>query len=435
MNLLSRRSLAGCAGLLLAALGGQAEAQDMADMPGMDMGPPASSPAPSQPAGHGDGMTGALGPYPMSREGSGTSWLPDATPQAGVMTMAGGWMLMGESLIDGAYDHQGGPAGDDKTFVSGMVMGMAQRSWGPGVIGLRAMLSPDAFMGKDGYPLLLATGETANGRTPLIDRQHPHDLFMELAASYSIAFGAHDSVYVYGGLPGEPAFGPPAFMHRTSGEDIPEAPISHHWLDSTHITFGVVTAGYAHGPWKIEASAFNGREPDQHRFDIETGALDSQSVRVSVNPSSHWAFQASWARLTDPEQLEPGVDQDRLSASAIYTRPIGASGVWSTTLAYGWKRLRPGPASDAWLLESEFSPDRRWTLFGRAERVVETELRTPGHYTVAKLSVGVIHDWLVAPHIRFGLGGLVSAYDLPSALIPDYGRPLSTMAFVRLKVG
>jgi hypothetical protein len=427
-----RRLIAGGAGLLLAALGGQAEAQSMADMPGMDMPAPDTDPAPQPTA---MAMPGAFGPYPMSREASGTSWRPDASPQGGVMMTAGGWMLMGESLIDGVFDHQGGRSGADKTFVSGMVMGMAQRQWGPGTLGLRAMLSPDAFMGKSGYPLLLATGETANGRTALVDRQHPHDLFMELAATYAIPLGAHDSVYLYGGLPGEPAFGPPAFMHRTSGEDIPEAPISHHWLDSTHITFGVATAGYVHGAWKIEASAFNAREPDQNRFDIETGALDSQAARVSFNPTSRWSFQLSWARLTRPEQLEPLTDQDRLSASAIYTQPIGASGVWSTTLAYGWKRLRPGIASDAWLLESEFSPDRTWTLFGRAERVEETELRAPGRHTVAKLSLGAIHDWSVAPHTRFGLGGLVSVYDLPAALVADYGRPTSAMVFIRLKVG
>jgi hypothetical protein len=420
---LSRRRLAGAVGLGLAALCGRAEAQStpaMADKPAMDT-PMA--------------MSGALGAYPMTREASGTSWQPDASPPSGVMLMTHGWMLMGEARLDGVLDSQGGRQGDSKGFAAGMVMGMAQRPWGPGVLGLRAMLSPDPLMGKDGYPLLLATGETADGRTPLVDRQHPHDLVMELAASYSLPLGGHDGVFVYGGLPGEPAFGPPAFMHRTSGADDPEAPISHHWLDSTHVTFGVATVGYVHDRWKIEASAFNAREPDQHRFDVETGPLDSASARVSFNPTARWSLQASWARLNHPEQLAPDVDQDRLSASAIYTRPLGAEGTWSTTLAWGWKRLRPGPTLTAWLLESELSPDRRWTLFARAERVEEDELSTPGIHTVGKLSLGAIRDWRVAPYTRFGLGGLVSAYALPQALVPEYGRPTSGMVFVRLKVG
>src|SRR5947207_2195132 len=156
---------------------------------------------------------------------------------------------------------------------------MAQRPIGEGTFGLRAMLSPDPFMGANGYPLLLATGETADGRTPLIDRQHPHDLFMELAASYSYNLSSNSSVFLYAGLPGEPALGPSAFMHRTSGMDIPEAPITHHWLDSTHITFGVLTAGVVMDKWKIEASAFRGREPDQHRFDLEAPRLHSFAAR------------------------------------------------------------------------------------------------------------------------------------------------------------
>src|SRR5206468_8154265 len=151
-----------------------------------------------------------------------------------------------------AYDNQGGPRGDEKLFSSNMLMGMAQRSLGPGTLGLRAMLSLEpGTIGKEGYPLLLQTGETANGRTPLVDRQHPHDLFMELAGSYSVASG-NRSLFIYGGFPGEPALGPPAFMHRYSGANIPVAPITHHWLDSTHITFGVLTAGAVVDRVKVE---------------------------------------------------------------------------------------------------------------------------------------------------------------------------------------
>src|SRR5947209_6366946 len=149
-----------------------------------------------------------------------------------------------------------------KSFAAGMVMGMAQRPLGEaGTLGFRAMLSPDPFMGTNGYPLLFATGETANGRTPLIDRQHPHDLFVELSGSYSYRLSETEAAFLYFGLPGEPALGPPAFVHRFSGIDIPEAPITHHWLDSTHITYGVLTAGYVPDKVKAEDSGFRGREP------------------------------------------------------------------------------------------------------------------------------------------------------------------------------
>jgi hypothetical protein len=156
-------------------------------------------------SGHaGHSIKGFLGPYDMAREGSGTSWLPDSTPHEGVHAMLGDWSTMWHALINLTYDHQGGPRCGDKTFVSGMVMATAQRPLGDGTFGLRAMLSPDPFMGANGYPLLLGTGETADGRTPLVDRQHPHDLFTELAATYSHPIDAKSSVFVYAGLPGSP---------------------------------------------------------------------------------------------------------------------------------------------------------------------------------------------------------------------------------------
>jgi len=286
-------------------------------------------------------MRGFLGPYPIQREGSGTSWLPDTTPHFGVHATYGDWQTMYHALFNLVYDHQGGPRGADKTFVNGMFLGMAERPLGEGTWGLRAMLAPDPFMGANGYPLLYATGETADGRAHLIDRQHPHDLFMELATTYSYDFSKNSSMYVYAGLPGEPALGPSTFMHRTSGMDIPEAPITHHWLDSTHITFGVMTAGVVLNTWKIEASAFRGREPDQYRYDIEAPKLDSYSARVSWNPIRELSFQVSWGHLNSPEQLEPDRDEDRFTASAIYTQPFGKDNIWSTTFAWGRKMLKP----------------------------------------------------------------------------------------------
>jgi len=385
----------------------------------------------------GHAMRGFLGPYPMNREGSGTSWLPDTTPHTGIHATYGEWQTMWHALFNVVYDKQGGPRGDNMTFLNGMFMGMAQRPLGDGTFGLRAMLSPDPFMGPRGYPLLLATGETANGKDHLVDRQHPHDLFMELAATYSYPIGKNSSVFLYAGLPGEPALGPPAFMHRTSGMDIPEAPITHHWLDSTHITFGVVTAGIVLDTWKLEASAFKGREPDQHRYDIESPRLDSYAARLSWNPIPQLSMQVSYGSLHSPEGLEPDTDEDRFTASAIYTQPFGTDNIWSTTFAWGRKMLRPGPTLDGFVLETAAIFQKTYTVFARAERVDEAELvetTPPQIFTVNKLTVGGIYDFYRTDHAKFGVGALVSFYALPAALEPVYGDPTSGMVFARLKI-
>ena len=288
-------------------------AQDMANMPGMA----------------GMASIGVFGAYPMTRDASGTSWQPDASTHNGVHGKSGDWGTMVHATFNTVFDHQGGPHGGDKAYLAGMVMAAARRDFPDGsTVNLRAMLSPDPPMGPRGYPLLLAAGETADGKTPLVDRQHPHDLFMELAGSYARKVGAKDSLFVYAGLPGEPAFGPPAFMHRQSILDTPEAPITHHWMDSTHVTFGVLTAGWVHGNWKLEASSFKGREPDEHRYDIESPKLDSTAERLSWNPTANWSLQVSQANLTSPEALEPEQNQGRWSASALYTRPFGAHGLY-----------------------------------------------------------------------------------------------------------
>ncbi|HEX9472673.1 MAG TPA: hypothetical protein VF931_00695 [Steroidobacteraceae bacterium] len=388
-----------------------------------------------------EAMPGAFGSYPYTREASGTSWQPDASVHAGRHVMSGKWMFMGHALLDSVYDWQGGARGDEKSFLSGMLLGMARRSAAGGdVLQLRAMLSPDPLMGKSGYPLLLATGESADGHTPLIDRQHPHDLFMELSASYSHPLTGSDSVYVYAGLPGEPAFGPPAFMHRLSIMDSPEAPISHHWLDSTHIAFGVATLGYVHDRWKVEASRFRGREPDQYRYNIETGPLDSTATRVSWNPDSEWSLQLSWASLRSPEQLEPGVDQRKWSGSAIYTRACCRQGWWSTTLAWG-RRTSDRGWLDAVAFESALKLGPAWTVFWRGERVENDELLwlggQPGPaFTVAKAAIGAVRDFRGQERVVLGLGALYARNFLPGTLGSLYGTaaPEGLMAFVRLKI-
>ncbi len=385
-------------------------------------------------------MTGALGAYPMTRDASGTAWQPDASPHAMGHAMRGDWTLMGHLKLDGVYDWQEGPRGDEEAFVAGMVMGSARRNFGPGnTLTLRGMLSPDPLMGRRGYPLLLAAGETADGVTPLVDRQHPHDLFMELAASYAWAVGEGRSAFVYAGLPGEPAFGPPAFMHRPAAMMSPEAPITHHWLDSTHITFGVLTAGWVQGRWKLEASQFTGREPDQDRYDIERPRMDSTALRASWNPGPNWSLQASWADVESPEQLEPDVDEERLSASALYGRELEGGRSWSATVAWGHKNPDHGESTDALALEAAWVPAADWQLFARAEWIETHELGEDHHdiHEVAKLSVGALREFRLTERLRLGLGALYTVNDVDAALAPSYGgsHPNGAMAFVQFRAG
>jgi len=383
-------------------------------------------------------MQGMYGRYPAGREASGTAWQPDASAHHGIHSLYGEWSTMTHGFANLIYDNQGGPRGETKTFSTSMLMVMGQRRVGEGTVGLRGMVSADPLMGKRGYPLLLQTGESANGE-PLVDRQHPHDLFMELAASYSRPLGDNGSWFIYAGLPGEPALGPPAFMHRFSGEDNPEAPISHHWLDSTHITYGVVTLGYVYHRFKLEVSAFRGREPDEDRYDIETGKLDSASVRLSFNPARDWALQVSRGRIKSPEDLHPEDDVTRTTASVIYHRAFG-SALTQTTFAWGRNAPSHGDATDAFLLESALRLSRSHTFFARAERADKNELflepdpRVGESFRVSKLSVGYVYDFPRDGHFAIGVGGLVSRYSLPAELDPMYGDPTSFMLFARIKI-
>jgi hypothetical protein len=400
---------------------------------------PAAGAQQSEPDPGALGMMGLDGAYPMSREGSGTSWQPDSTPTSGLHAMRGAWMTMVHGQADLVYDDQGGPRGATQSFSTSMLMFMARRELSDAAFGLRVMASTDPVMGPRGYPLLFQTGETANGRDPLVDRQHPHDLLMEAAATYSLNLSPQSSLFVYAGLPGAPAMGPNAFMHRLSGMDNPQAPLSHHWLDSTHISWGVATGGYTWKALRLEASVFNGREPDQDRYNIELRSLDSYAARVSYNPTRDWSLQGSFGRLASPEQLQPAVSVRRSTASASYNAPLAQW--WQTTLAWGHNAPSIGQASDAWLLESALKLAGAHTLFGRLERVVKDELFLPGaalsgrSFTINTLSLGYIRDFARLGALDLGLGGLISTYSYPSTLNAAYGsRPTSFMVFVRARL-
>jgi hypothetical protein len=391
--------------------------------------------------GEGVAMPGLFGHYPSARDASGTAWQPDTSPGMHHL-MNDTWEVMSHLQLNGVYAWSDGLRGDDKAFVSGMAMisayGYFDNGW---TANLRGMFAPDPFMGASGYPLLFAAGETANGVDPLVDRQHPHDLVMELSASLTRQIDFDNHVFAYVGLPGEPAFGPPAFMHRTSAMDSPEAPITHHWFDSTHITFGVATLGYVHDDWKFEVSRFRGREPDEDRYDIETGDLDSTSARVSWNPTERLALQASWAEIESPEGLEPDEDETRWSVSGIYTGRFGDdnSAWWSATLAYSSKERSDGVSLGAWLGEWAVHPNDRWTVFARGEGIETDELGAVHHgpvEDVQRVSLGAIRDFRLNHHVVFGVGALVQQHFASAALEPLYdGDPPGAMAFVRLKVG
>ena len=385
-------------------------------------------------------MRSPLGDYPANRDASGTAWQPDATTMGGLHLHPDDWNVMLHGFVNGIRDIQRGPRGDTKTFAQSMLMAMADRPLGAGTLGLKAMVSLDPTIGKSGYPLLFQTGETADGSHHLVDRQHPHDLFMELSGSWSVPLGNDSAAYVYAGLPGEPALGPATFMHRFSGMRNPEAPLTHHWLDSTHITFGVVTVGASHGPVKLEGSWFNGREPDPYRWNIETRKFDSWSARLSVAPLPQLSMQVSHGDLKSPEQLEPEVRVRRTTASAsLHLKPAGID--WGTTLAWG-RNDKSGPdgrrSLPGWLLESTAVIGAKHTVFGRAEQVRNDELFEHDDplagpaYRIGKLTLGYIHDFARTGPVAWGLGVSLSAYSKPRELDAAYGRhPTSTMLFLQ----
>jgi hypothetical protein len=385
-------------------------------------------------------MQGFYGAYPQTREASGTAWQPESSPMEGLHFMSHDWNVMAHGYVFGIYDHQGGKRGKDKTFSSSMFMLMVDRKTSVGTFGFRNMLSLDPLMGKRGYPLLFQTGETYDGIHPLIDRQHPHDFFMEEAFTYSLPLSEKNSLFVYMGLPGEPALGPPAFMHRFSAMDNPEAPLGHHWLDSTHISYGVITLGCVFGAFKFDSSVFRGREPDQHRWGIESPGLDSYSGRVTFNPGKDLSFQASYGYLDSPEQLEPSVDVARITVSAMYNRSF-KYGNWQTTFAWGRNDKKPGLATNAFLLESTVNFIKEHTVFTRFEYVQKDELFEEGDplagkkYGIKKFSLGYIYDFPEWNHVQLGVGSSYSMHFISRTLEGPYSRtPKSYLVFVRLKL-
>ena len=379
---------------------------------------------------------------PMSRESSGSSWVPDSTPMYGRMLMFGDDMLMLHGAIWPRYVNASTRRGDDRIDAPNWFMAMYSHPLNDNAqLGFRGMMSLDLLTeGGRGYPLLFQTGETWDGQA-LHDRQHPHDLFDELSVSFSQKFGPDFSAYLYVGYPGEPALGPPAFMHRLSAMDNPDAPISHHWQDSTHITFGVATVGLVWRDFKIEGSNFTGREPDEVRYDFDEPKMDSFSGRFSWNPTKNVALQFSHGYIRSPETLEPDVNQHRTSASLIYNKPLGPDANWSNAFVWGQNRASGGHKTQSFLFESNYQRGRD-TVYGRVEHVEK-----PGHelvldevdheteFPINAFTVGYVRDLAHGKGIDVGLGGQFTIHDVPDGLDRYYGDdiPYSFQVFLRVR--
>jgi hypothetical protein len=381
---------------------------------------------------------------PMNRESSGTAWVPDSTPMYGYMMMLGDDMLMLHGGIFPRYTNVSSPRGDDRIDAPNWIMGMYSHPFSDNAqLGLRAMMSLDLLTeGGRGYPLLFQTGESWHGQ-PLHDRQHPHDLFDELSISYSQKFDNDFSALVYFGYPGEPALGPPTFMHRLSAMDNPDVPIGHHWQDSTHITFGVATAGLQwsrFGGIKVEGSIFTGREPDEDRYDFDRPRFDSYSGRISWNPIANLALQVSHAYIRSPEGLDPNVDRHRTTASVIYNLPLGHDSNWSNTFVWG-KNNDAGEKTDSFLIESNYQRGRD-TIYARWERVEKSghelvldEVDHAKIFAVNAASLGYVRDLSHGNKIDIGLGGQLTLDFWPDELDRYYGNGIGYgfQVFLRIR--
>jgi hypothetical protein len=382
---------------------------------------------------------------PMSRNGSGTSWMPDNSPM--YMYFKGNarsnWMIHGSIFI--RYNKQDvfnkGSRGASEFDAPNWFMGMYNRRIGAkGLLNATAMISFDPLtVGESGYPLIFQTGETYNGEA-LVDRQHPHDLISGLSVAYTHMLNEHTDVTVYAGYPGEPALGPVAFMHRISSLNNPNAPLGHHWQDATHIAFGVGTLGFRYKKVKLEGSIFNGREPDEDRYRLDKGRFDSYSYRVSYNPTEHWAFQFSQGFLHEPEVLEPGIDQVRTTASIIRSTSLRTMN-WSHMLAWGMNDKTEQENNQFSILYETNLQLQRQALYARYEFVKKSaaELAIPNThgdelYNINALTLGYNHNISPAAPLDILLG-IQATLNFPGdALKPTYGSlPVGGQIYLQLR--
>jgi hypothetical protein len=382
----------------------------------------------------------------MQHATSGTDAEPNSTPISMLMTTRGTWMFMfhGEAFLSELQ--QTGPRGSDKFFSTNWWMPMAQRKLGRGTLTIRTMLSFEpATISSRRYPELFQQGEAAFGR-PIVDGQHPHDFFMELAALYDYKVGDRTLLSLYAAPMGDPAMGPVAYPHRASAAENPIAPLGHHLQDSTHIAADVITLGVAYRNFHLEASGFHGREPDEFRWNVNSGKLDSWSSRVTVNPGQNWSLQYSIAQLRSPEALAPNEDIRRTTASVQYNRPM-QRGNWASLLLWGRNQsLADGNVGNGYLLESTVCFRGRNYVWARLENVDRTNLlllgedpEPPGfseHFftRVQAYTAGYDREVGHIPHLSTALGGQFMWYGVPTDLKPIYGsHPIGAIVFLRIR--
>ena len=377
---------------------------------------------------------------------SGTSAQPNSTPIPMLMWMKGGWRFMLHANAFIVDTQQSSPRGGDKLFSANWFMTMAQHQWGPGELTLRAMLSLEpATITSERYPLLFQQGETAYG-LPIADGQHPHDLFMELAVIYDLPLGENRLLTLYAAPEGDPAIGPTAFPHRASAFENPLASLGHHQEDSTHIANDVITAGVTDGMVRLEASGFHGREPDEHRWNIDQGRVDSWATRLTLQPGQNWSGQFSYAKIASPEALNPAEDQARTTASIMYNKPF-TGGNWASSAIWGRTRSIPDSHKEnSYLFESTVNFDRvnyAWTRLENAGRTTELligEHLPPRGFAeepltqVQAYTFGYDREIPLLPHVSSAIGAQVTAYGVGRPLQPIYGTdPLGVAIFLRLR--
>lgn len=386
----------------------------------------------------------------IGQMGSGTSWQPISTQMYMIDRVMGKWLLMFHYNLFAGVNHQGGPRGTTKFESANWFMPMAYHRLGKGALQLRGMFSAEPFtFPPGGSPLLFQTGETYKGQS-LIDRQHPHDLFMELSAQYTVPLGERGTWFAYFGYPGEPALGPVSFMHRASASENPSAALSHHLQDSTHISFGVLTTGFTYSWFKLEGSIFNGREPDENRYNFDAHKWNSRSVRLSIAPNSNWVFQISHGFLRSPEGQEPDTDIRRTTASVQYNRPFKGG---SLAAAFIWGRNHTSQPSEVhnlngYTFETTVNLWDKNYLYTRMELVDKNELLraadrallgiTDDHpsFRIGAYTFGGVRDVWNTDKVSVGIGGDVTFYSKPSVLDSIYGNnPVSWKLFLRLRPG
>jgi hypothetical protein len=391
----------------------------------------------------------AVSSMPSFHASSGTAWQPASVPETMWMISPGAWELMFHGAVFLTYNQQGGPRGVGKAESTNYFMFMEQHRLWSGTLLFRQMFSAESLTSPHpGFPELFQTGETYHGQ-PLVDHQHPHNVFAELAALYTLPVSEKVSWLLYGGPSAEPALGPVTYMHRQSASEDPEAPLGHHLQDSTHTSFGVVTTGFIFNfakfaLFKIEGSAFNAHEPNEERWSIQLAPLDSWSFRVSAAPTRNWIAQYSSGRLLHPEALDPN-NELRQSASVEYNRAMSGgklgSGNWATSLIWGRKHKQlDNTTQNSYLLESTLNFLTRNYAYTRLELVDKDELfpdaLTHPAYRIGAYTLGGVRDLVHSAHWQVGLGGDVTFYSKPAVLDPIYGNnPLSFHVFVRIRPG